>query len=51
MRGPVDIDEKDEDVKEAMRGPKDIDEEDKKDVKEELTEEVKRFKKLAGLIK
>ena len=50
MRGPVDIDEKDEDVKEAMRGPKDIDEEDKKDVKEELTEEVQRFKKLAGLI-
>jgi|TARA_R100001443_G_scaffold115791_1_gene134382 hypothetical protein len=50
MRGPVDIDEKDEDVKEAMRGPVDIDEKEKEDVKEELTEEVKRFKKLAGLI-
>jgi len=51
MRGPKDIDEEDKkDVDEAMRGPKDIDEEDKKDVKEELTEEVKRFKKLAGLL-
>ena len=40
----------DDDVKEAMRGPVDIDEKEKEDVKEELTEEVKRFKKLAGLI-
>ena len=49
MRGKI-VDEKEDDVKEAMRGPVDIDEKEKEDVKEELTEEVKRFKKLAGLI-
>ena len=51
MRGKKVFDEEDKkDVDEAMRGPKDVEEEDKKDVKEELTEEVKRFKKLAGLL-